>query len=890
MSLAAGTRLGPYEIGSPIGVGGMGEVYRARDTKLKREVAIKVLPEAFARDAERRKRFEREAQVVASLNHPNIATLYGFEEADGRLFLVMELVEGETLEERLARGRLHVDEALPIFEQIAEGLASAHAKGIIHRDLKPANIKIRSDGTVKILDFGLAKALAGETADSVEASQSPTLTKGTALGAILGTAPYMSPEQARGKAVDKRTDIWAFGCCLYETLSGQRPFSGDTVSDTIARILQTEPELDALPAETPVALRRLLRRCLAKDPTRRVHDIADARIEIHEAGAEAPESVGAPPTARTTSLVVTAVAAALLSGAVVWWLTHSEPLPPAPVTHAVIPYPPETELRTTFTPSLAISPDGRRVAYRVTKDGQTLIYLRSLDEREGRPLAGTERGRMPFFSPDGQWLAFQGDTELMKISVTGGAPFLIAEIGNPELRGASWSSDGTIFFSGQSAGLSRVSGEGGLVEKVTVPERERGEKSHRYPHVLPGGKAVLFTLGTGDIDLFDDASIAVLSLATGDYRVVLEGGTNPHYSRTGHLVYGRRDELVAVPFDLESASVTGGSVTVLSGVTSVPIAGNVEFDLASDGTLVYAYGELSRSRRIVWIDRAGHKEAAIRDVDDFASLDVSPDGRRLATFVGRANNNIWVYELERGTVMHRIELFDNHFPSFSPRGDRMAFSSNRSGVFALYWQAADGSAPAERLTTSVYNQDVSSWSPDEKWLAFQESRPDTGWDIWLLPLDEERVPRPFLQTEFDERWAQISPDGQFLAYQSNETGRDEIYVRSFPDPSRWLQVSTTGGTHPRWNPIRGELLYLSGNEVLAVSLKGGWPNPEIGAPRVAFRVEFAAAEDSGFGFGLAPDGERIAIIENAEPSEPITDLQLVLNWSEELKRLVPISN
>ena len=524
MSLEAGHKLAHYEILEPIGKGGMGEVYRARDTKLGRDVAIKVLPEAFSQDQERLDRFRREARLLAQLNHANIATLYGLEEHDGQLFLVMELVEGETLGERIAKGPIPVDECVPLFIQIAEGLEAAHAKGIIHRDLKPANIKTGPDGKPKILDFGLAKAFVGDGETASDSSQSPTLTKGTALGAVLGTAAYMSPEQARGKPVDTRTDIWAFGCCLYEALTAAKTFEGESVTDVLAAVVKNEPLWDALPTDTPFRVRDVLRRSLQKDKRMRCHHVADARLELQDAEREPHgpvDDMAAAIEGRTplVSFVVTALLASLVTVLVFFALGLGTPSQTRPVTRAVLPL--EHELYLGLTPSLAISPDGRYGAY-VVQDGDTRrLHIRSLEQGQGRSAEGSEGASSPFFSPDGRWVGFHADGSLMKVSVSGGAPTHIANVGS-DFRGAQWSADGQIFFSPASgSGLSKVSAEGGTPETVTVPHPDRREKSHRGPEVLPGGKAVLFTLGSGDITSWDDGSIAVLSLDTGEYEVLV---------------------------------------------------------------------------------------------------------------------------------------------------------------------------------------------------------------------------------------------------------------------------------------------------------------------------------------------------------------------------------
>ena len=552
MALNPGTKLGVYEILSTLGSGGMGDVYRARDTKLGREVAVKVLPESLARDPERVARFEREARLLASLNHPGIATLYGFEVSDHVHYLVMELVEGETLAERIARHPVPIEEAISLFKQIAEAIEAAHEKGIVHRDLKPANIKVTPESVVKVLDFGLAKAFVEENASS-ELSQSPTITRhATATGAIMGTAAYMSPEQARGKTVDKRTDIWAFGCCLYETLTGKVAFLGETVSDTIVKILDKEPNWNALPEGAHTLL---IQKCLRKDPHRRLQAIGDVRIELEEGTgvlAQGQEEAGQPRTSRLAvlvAIVATAIAA--------WSLLSRRSSTSMPNVRAAIPLPEGAGLAVGNTAALAISPDGERTAFVASRDNTRQLYLRSLDEMEARLIEGTEGARMPFFSPDGRWLGFFMDGELRKVPVTGGAVIQITAI-RGSFRGASWGDDDRIVFTpSNNVGLARVSAGGDDFEWLTTPVRERGEKSHRFPEVLPGADAVLFTLGASDIERFDDAAIAVLSLETGEYRVLVEGGTNPRYSATGHLVYSHGDALLAVPFDVAELQLKG---------------------------------------------------------------------------------------------------------------------------------------------------------------------------------------------------------------------------------------------------------------------------------------------------------------------------------------------
>ena len=894
MTLQVGTRLAHYEIVESIGKGGMGEVYRALDGKLGRDVAIKVLPDEFARDKERLERFEREARLLAQLNHANIATLYGLEEHGGQKFLVMELVEGETLAERIARGSIPIDEALPLFIQIAEGIEAAHEKGIIHRDLKPANIKVTPKGKPKVLDFGLAKAFAKEPS-ARDLSQSPTMTKeGTRAGLILGTARYMSPEQARAKPVGKPADIWAFGCCLYEALTGKAAFPGESVSDTIAAVLKNDPDWQPLPASTHLVLRILLRRCLEKDSTRRVHDIADARIQIEEALEGPSESF---PTAavagaalerrasRLTTIAVVAIIAAMIAiGVALWSLMGSGDAAPKTVTRFAIPIAPDAELALGTRPAVAISPDGRHVAYVARWTESTKLYLRALNRMEAKPLAGTEGARMPFFSPDGQWLGFHAAGKLMRISLTGGAPLTMAEVVDP--RGASWGPDGTIVFSSTAVGgLSRASVEGGMPEVLTTPDRGRREKTHRFPEVLPGGKAVLFTLGTGDIEFWDDASIAVLSLETGEYRVVLEGGSYARYSASGHLVYARAGALLAVPFDLAELRVEGVPVPAVPGVVTERTYGPAEFAISRTGSLLYAPGD-SRGgeRQVLWVDRQGRSQTLIETPRPFDRPRLSHDGRLLALGINGANTNLWVYEFARGSLTRLASGFDNWVPVWSPDGRRVAFTSTRDGPSNLFSQAADGSGSAERLTTSAYSQYPSSWSPDGKRLAFYELRPGAD-DIWVLSMEGDRTPQPFLQTMSNERIAVFSPNGQWIAYESDESGQYEIYVRPFPGSGAKQQVSIAGGTEPRWNPDGKELFYRDGDQMMVVDVERD-EELALGKPRLLFSFR----SPSGAGYDVAPDGQRFVMLSDAESRTQPNALIVVLNWFDELERLVPTEN
>jgi serine/threonine-protein kinase len=878
-----GTTLSHYQVLEKLGAGGMGVVYRARDAKLGRDVAIKVLPADVSQDAERLSRFEREARLLASLNHPHVATLHGFEEHSGTHFLVMELVEGETLGERIARGPLPLDEALPLFRQIAEGLEAAHDKGIIHRDLKPGNVKITPEGKVKVLDFGLAKVFSAAHASGPQ-SESPTLTRSPSeAGVILGTAAYMSPEQARGKTLDKRTDIWSFGCCLFEALTGRAAFLGETVSDTIAQILEREPAWGVLPGPTPKKIRDLLAWCLTKDPANRLHDIGDARIEIAKALAEPEESpLEGGARDRRTVLVVGAVA--VVSTALAFWSLTRTPEPAArPVIRAILPLPDGEPLALNLAgPSVAISPDGRYVAYVANEDSPHL-YLRLLDELDARPIEGSEGATMPFFSPDSEWVGFAQDRTVMRAAVSGGAPLRVSEVGGTP-RGVDWSGDELIYAREVSTGLSRIPAAGGKPQVLTVLQQEQREKSHRFPQVLLGGDAVSFTLATSTTDSWDDASIAVASMKTGEYKVVLEGGFQARYSPTGHLVYARGGTLYAVTFNLEKLEVTGQPVPVLRQVMTNPVSGSAEFALAENGSLVYAPG-LSRTmdRRVVWVDRAGRVEPLIETPRQFTAPRLSPDGRYLALHVWECTDDIWLYEMARGTLTRWTFEWDNGPSVWDPSGREIAFTSARASAHNLYRQAVDSAAQATRLATSDYMQVPASWSPDGAVLAFQEYGVEST-DVWMLSLSGDHEPEPFLNGRANEMWPAFSPDGTWIAYQSDETGRFEIYLRRFPGGGGMRQISTGGGEYSAWNPNGKELFYRGGDNMMAVAVETEG-DLVLGRPTALYERRYPRTLFSTF--SVTPDGQRFIDIDDSVAEPAPTSLVLVQNFGEELKRLAP---
>ena len=655
MTISAGTHLGSYEVLAPIGAGGMGEVYQAHDTKLGRDVAIKVLPEAFAHDPERLSRFQREAKMLAALNHPNIATIHGLEQSNGTSYLVMELVSGETLAERIKReGALPIEEASAIAKQIAEALEAAHEKGIIHRDLKPANVKVTPEGKVKVLDFGLAKAFAGDAAND-DPSNSPTLTMAATMhGVVLGTAAYMSPEQARGKAVDKRTDIWAFGCVLYELLTGKPAFHGEDVTDILAAVVRAEPDWQALPATTPVKIRDLLRRCLQKDKALRLRDAGDARLEIQEA-------LTAPATAELTTTVrgirvgwrgtfLWGGASLLLAAIIGLAAWNLKPTPPAPrpVTRTVITLPPGQQLAGLDSgPSVALSPEGTRLAYVATQGGTQQLYLRAMDSLESKSIPGTEGGVNPFFSPDGQWLGFFANGKLKKVSVSGGGVSTISDSVAP--RGASWGSQGTIAFgTSYIEYLQQVSDSGSAPQPLT--RSEKGENAHGWPDFLPDGKAVLFSTGTSGIG-FQNTEIAVQPAGAGERRNLAQGGTNPRYASSGHLIYVQGGNLVAAPFDPQRLEVTGAAVPVVEGVLQSTINGNAQYSFSGTGSLVYVTGaDQSRQVKLVWVSRNGTEQDLAAPAHTYAFPRLSPDGRRIAVSIVEQDTQLWQYDICPGDI------------------------------------------------------------------------------------------------------------------------------------------------------------------------------------------------------------------------------------------------
>jgi Tol biopolymer transport system component len=886
LALTPGTRLGVYEITAQIGEGGMGQVYRATDTTLGRQVAIKILPDAFAADPERLARFDREAKALASLNHPHIAAIYGFEKAAGAQALIMELVEGEDLSRRIARGAIPLDEALPIARQIAEALEAAHEQGIIHRDLKPANIKVRADGTVKVLDFGLAKAMESGSGNQRPGGgafeDSPTITTPamTMRGVILGTAAYMSPEQAKGKSVDRRADVWALGAVLYEMLAGQRAFKGEDTTDAMAAVVGKEPDWSALPADTPASIRKLLRRCLEKDRKRRLADAADARLEIEDA-LGAPAVIDAPESRRqnrTSTLSWAITAAALIAAGVMlmlWAPWRPLPVPPEARIDIVTPV-------TDDPMSFALSPDGRQIVFVASGGGRARLWLRSLSTTTARALAGTEGAEFPFWSPDGRSLGFFADGALRRLDLGGGTPQILA----PALGfGGAWNADGMILFSqSQTSPVMAVPATGGAAAAVTTLGPRHA--THRWPHLLPDGRRFLFfVLGP------DDTEGIYLSAAEGGAptRLTPSDGAGA-YLPSGWLLWVRAGTLVAQRLDLTQAALVGEPVTVADGVAADGIRRSA-ISVATTGLVAYRTRE-SRERQLMWVDRSGTNRGSLGITgNNLSDPRVSPDGRLVVVSHGpQGNPDLWLLGADRLSRVTFDAAADN-FPVWSPDSTRLVFRSNRTGRFDLYQKLASGGGLEESLVASDHFKSPTSWSSDGRFVLFHSSDPQTVTDLWVVPMVGERTPAVFLKTPFMERWAVFSPDGQWVAYHSSESGRLEIYVRPFVAPGtadtaagvQW-QVSTAGGVYPAWRPDGKELYYLNpAGAMMAASITVTRSTLTPGAPVVLFPTRIVgggADAQQGRQYDVARDGRFLinTVLDNAVA--PITLLQ---NWHPDLK-------
>jgi eukaryotic-like serine/threonine-protein kinase len=923
VALASGTRLGAYEVVSLLGAGGMGEVYRARDTKLQRDVALKILPDAFTQDGERIARFRREAQVLASLNQPNIAAIYGFEDSSSTHALVLELVEGPTLADRIATGPLPLDEAFPIARQIAEALEAAHEQGIVHRDLKPANIKVRADGTVKVLDFGLAKALEPTPALGRAHTATPTMTSPaqmTGAGVILGTAAYMSPEQAKGRPAVKQSDVWAFGCVLYEMLTGTRAFDGENVSHALARVIERDPDWTLLPADTPPSIQRLLRRCLRKALTERLQAIGDARIEILDANDDVLHT--APPAAKggrrdgrwSAKAVVTAVVlAATLGGLATWMaLRASTPKPSASIAHVLIDVAPAERLlsgerrdasmnrgRPSRT-SLVFSRDGESLVFSAERGGRVQLYLRRLDHSEASPIPGTERAVNPFLSPDGQSVGFYADGGLKRTPLSGGP---VVDICKANLIfGATWTASDEILFALENGGLWRVPAGGGKPTAATMLDAAAGEVSHRLPQILPDGTTVVFTVTKDRVPSWDDTVIVAQSLATGQRKVLVEDGADARYVGTGHMVFLRRGTLMVVPFDARRLEVTGtpvGLVTdVMQSVKNMPVqidSGAGQFAISDSGSLAYATGGVFPQNRwnLVWVDRTGQLENLPVPAGAYAAPQLSPDGRQIAYHTTSDDWDIWTYDVPRG-IAARIALPGlQRVPIWTPDGSRLAVSSTTGRTRALFLINPDGTGSPELLMTPEGGADTTAnaWTPDGKTLAAV-----VGSNLWFVSRNKSSEPHAGATSRsFAAVQADFSPDGRWLAYATASEGVGQVYVQPFPALDRRERISTKGGLAPLWSHDGRELFYLENESgdgplkvrVMAVPISTS-PTFTAGAPRQLFEGSYRISGPFR-SWDVTRDGRRFLMVqETPQPAAHVSELMLVLNWSEELRRLAPV--
>ena len=899
--LTTGTKLGSYEILSPLGTGGMGEVYRARDTKLNRDVAVKVLPEEFARNAERMGRFEREAKVLASLNHPNIASIHGFEDSGSVHALVMELVEGATLAERIAKGPIPIDEAFPIARQICEGLEYAHERGIVHRDLKPANIKLTPEGAVKILDFGLAKALEAEAVTN-DPSTSPTMSHlATQAGIILGTAAYMSPEQAKGKTVDRRADIWSFGCVLYEMLTGNQVFAGETVSDVLAAVIRADPDWSLLPQDTPSAIRNLLARCLKKDAKQRLRDIGEARIAIEEtlSGAgkldisPAPSIGTAAPAAgaRWRRALPWGIAILAILAAAIAVAHFRAGQSPAAVMRFTLAPPAGGEFGARIGAAAVLSPDGTRMVYVLRSGESEQLYLRPLGSDEAAAVPGTEGAMAPFFSPDGQWVGFFAQGKLEKVAVTGGLPVTLCDAA--DARGGDWGPDNTILFTPTAdSPLEHVSANGGTPEPVTqlssAPEPD--SRSHRWPSILPGGKEALFNIVYHAGNPLDHSDIGVVSLATGKYEILIHGGSYPRYVPAGYIVYVVGTDLLAAPFDANKLALTGTPVTVVKGLATSLYSGGAQFAFSDNGTLLYLpkNDQPETMDRLVWVDRKGTAQPVTTKVHAYSYPRLLPDGKQFVVQVDDQTPGIWLYDATRDTLSPLAVENGNAGPILTPDGKNVIYDSFRNGSEGLWMKRVDGSGSEENFTATTTLQLPNSVSPDGKVVAY--SAGSATQNILLeLSLEGDHKPRPLLSGPGNRAAAAFSPDGRWVAYVSDESGRNEVYVAAASGQGGKWQISSVGGAEPVWAHSGRGLFYRTGNKMMAVEVNAGAAFSTT-RPVELFEGDFehprGPISKSVPDYDISPDGRRFLMIQPTESNAAIAappGLHVVLNWTALLR-------
>ncbi|MCI0417240.1 protein kinase [bacterium] len=879
MALSLGAKVGSYQILAVIGAGGMGEVYRARDTRLNRDVAIKSLPHAFSGDADRLARFTREAHTLASLNHPNIAQIYGLEEFNGTRALVMELVEGETLADRLQKGTPPLEETISIFRQIALALEYAHENGIIHRDLKPANVKIRPDGTVKLLDFGLAKAFEGEPAGkSPDLSSSPTQSHMmTEAGIILGTASYMSPEQAKGKAVDKRTDIWSFGVVLFECLTDKKLFEGESLPEILGSIFRQEITLDALPATVPDSIRHLLSRCIERDPSLRLRDIGEARIILSAtAHPEKSPAVSAPAKRKSIwkAVALTAIVMTLMAAAATM-IFYNRFTRDQPSLHFEI-----TGASFNYTSVAAISHDGSQIAYvPYHPTASSPIYIRALNSFASRPIHGTEGAANPFFSPDGSRIGYFANRNLYVVHVNGGAPQKIALVPEGLIKSGYWASDNSIFFSGAeiegkiARGISIIRPDTGDLKQITKPTD--GERDHWHPYPLPGGRWLLFTAGTAAIDAF--------SLESQERHRVIDAAINPQYT-SGHLLFYRESDLniYAAPFDIDKAVVTG-EVKLVQENVSTRVGAYGTYAVAENGTMIFTPSEgaaATGAYGVVWVDRKGTITSLVEHRDSWTQPRISPDGRTL--LINQSGNlecMLWTYDLNRGTLSKLTFNRDHHGAAWHPSGKKIVFSLGAEGARNISEKDLDPAAAEESIVTMEQDLNRPTWSADGKYLVFDSLSGDRGTDLYVADLSKGGKPQPWLASPFNETLAAFSPDGRWLAYVSDESGRNEVYIRSFPEPGTRIQISTQGGTGPLWSRDGKELFYSFGRQMMDVNISY---SPEFSAsvPRKLFDGPFVWERAANY--DITPDGQRLVMIYRDAPEGTTEVVRVITNLGSKL--------
>jgi eukaryotic-like serine/threonine-protein kinase len=887
MALSAGDRLGPYEIVAPLGAGGMGEVFKARDTRLDRTVALKILKSNLVATPELKARFELEARTISHLNHPNICALYDVGHDIGTEYLVMEYLEGETLSERISRGPLPLKELVRIGSEIAVALDSAHRAGIVHRDLKPSNVMLAKSGT-KLLDFGLAKphalaANAGAPLVSAAVTGDAPIPL-TSIGTVVGTLQYMSPEQIEGKVIDSRSDIFSFGSILYEMATASPAFTGKSQMSVASAILEKEPEaLSSAQPASPPALDYVIRTCLAKNRDERYQSAADIRLQLRWITHDDHSGPVVLPKRINWRSALAVVSLCLATAAIAWWMTSRFVTKPEPL-HVTVPVLPDSPFGTFNTP-IIISPDGRWLVYSVKRNGRRSLFLRGFSEVEGRLLEGTEGASSPFFSSDSRWIAFGSNGILYKLAVAGGSPIKICTLPLAddalEFIGGSWGSDGRIVFvPGFNSGLWEVSESGSTPKQLLDTGVSKDRVAATHPQVLPNGKGILFTTVPSKARTAEDENIAVLEPGAKDPRVLIQGGSHAVYLPTGHIVYGSAGKLFAVRFNLSRLEVIGSPVPVVPDVNVAPP--DAQYSVSTNGTLVYVETLKDHNPRLYMLDRKGNRRAITDGVEIPEALAVSPDGRSVAARVVAANDDLWTFDVNRGTSLRlTFEPGDEIYPQWTPDGTRIAYGT-RDGV--IYWRPADGSGQREELSHGQFSRYPSSFSPDGKWLAIVESTPTRARDIYVLPIGgDDRKPIAFETTDSDEWAPKFSPDGRYLAYVSNESGTAEIYIRPFLNSGPRRRITSSGGQLPIWNRNGHELFFERGGTLMSVGIDadGNADTPE----RILIEKSTMGAELdlSALLYDVMPDGQHFVIC-MSPPSAPPAQFKVIVNWLEEVKR------